>query len=147
LARDVLEIGAHNSIVLKDVEGFERYMAQLKTYYVDFSSVLPESAYTYELLGLNLLCLLSKNKIADFHTELEQLPADTLQNNPYIRCPVRLEQFLMEGGYNKVNKFELSKTSITVINEPSTTVVHMQICKVFNMPSLDKSINPHANCF
>ncbi len=48
------------------------------------------------------MCLLSKNKIADFHTELEQLPSDALQNNPYIRCPVRMEQFIMEGSYNKV---------------------------------------------
>lgn len=102
LARDVLEIGANYSIAVKDVEGFERYMAQLKTYYNDYESFLDESSYKYELLGLNLLCLLSKNKIADFHTELEQLPADTLQNNPYIRTPVRLEQFIMEGSYNKV---------------------------------------------
>ena len=64
--------------------GFERYMAQLKTYYHDYDALLPESAFKYELLGLNLLCLLSKNKIADFHTELEQLPEDTLQNNLYI---------------------------------------------------------------
>ncbi len=102
MARDILEIGANYSIAAKDVESFERYMAQLKTYYNDFSELLPESAYKYELLGLNLLCLLSKNKIADFHTELEQLPEDTLQNNPYIRSPVSLEQFIMEGSYNKV---------------------------------------------
>ncbi len=48
------------------------------------------------------MCLLSKNKIADFHTELEQLPLEALQNNPYVRCPVRMEQFIMEGSYNKV---------------------------------------------
>ena len=77
-------------------------MSQLKTYYVDYEQLLPESAYRFELLGLNLLSLLSKNKIADFHTELEQLPSDSLRNNPYIRCPVTLEQFIMEGSYNKV---------------------------------------------
>ncbi|TRY74962.1 hypothetical protein TCAL_04966 [Tigriopus californicus] len=102
VARDILEIGANYSIAAQDVESFERYMAQLKTYYSDYSHILPESPYQFELLGLNLLCLLSKNKIADFHTELEQLPSDTLQNNPYIRNPVRLEQFIMEGNYNKV---------------------------------------------
>jgi len=102
VARDVLEIGAHFSLANEDVEGFERYMAQLKTYYHDYDTLLPESAFKYELLGLNLLCLLSKNKIADFHTELEQLPEDTLQNNLYISNPVRLEQFIMEGSYNKV---------------------------------------------
>ncbi len=60
------------------------------------------STLRYELLGLNLMCLLSKNKIADFHTELEQLPPDALHSNPYVRCPVRMEQFIMEGSYNKV---------------------------------------------
>lgn len=102
MCRDVLEIGANLSIALKDVEAFERYISQLKTYYTDYASSLPESAYQYELLGLNLLCLLAKNKIADFHIEMEKLPVEAIQNNPYVRCPVRLEQFIMEGRYNKV---------------------------------------------
>ena len=102
MARDILEIGAQHSLERQDVDGFERYMAQLKTYYSDYSDLLDESSYKYELLGLNLMCLLAKNKIADFHTELEQLPGDSLQNNPYIRTPVSLEQFIMEGSYNKV---------------------------------------------
>lgn len=29
---------------------------------------LPESSYKYQLLGLNLLRLLSENKLAEFHT-------------------------------------------------------------------------------
>jgi len=29
---------------------------------------IPESPYRYLLLGLNLLCLLSQNRLADFHT-------------------------------------------------------------------------------
>ncbi len=29
---------------------------------------LPESAYKYQLLGVNLLRLLAQNKLADFHT-------------------------------------------------------------------------------
>lgn len=101
-----MEIGALFSVATEDVDGFERFMAQLKTYYSDFDSVLPESPFKYELLGVNLLCLLCKNKIADFHTELEQLPPDTLQNNVYIQCPVRLEQFIMEGSYNKVTHWK-----------------------------------------
>ena len=68
----------------------------------DYSGLLPDSARKHELLGLNLLCLLSKNKIAEFHIELEVVPEAALQNDPYIRCPLRLEQFIMEGSYNKV---------------------------------------------
>lgn len=31
---------------------------------------LPESPYKCELLGLNLLCLLSQNRVSEFHTEV-----------------------------------------------------------------------------
>lgn len=69
MARDILEIGAMYSIAIKDIPSFERYMAQLKTYYFDYHDAhLPESAHMYQLLGLNLLCLLSQNRVAEFHT-------------------------------------------------------------------------------
>ena len=54
-----------------------------------------------ELLGLNLLCLLSQNKVAEFHTELERLSGKELES-VYIRHPVSMEQYIMEGSYNKV---------------------------------------------
>ena len=54
-----------------------------------------------QLLGLNLLCLLAQNRVAEFHTELERLPANEIDNNVYIRHPVSLEQNIMEGSYNK----------------------------------------------
>jgi len=102
IARDILEIGAQWSVAKRDIPSFERYLAQLKSYYFDYQNELPESAYKYQLLGLNLLCLLSQNRVADFHTELELLPAKEIHNNIYIRHPVSLEQYLMEGSYNKV---------------------------------------------
>lgn len=69
-----------------------------------FRDHLPESAYKYQLLGLNLLLLLSQNRVAEFHTELELLPSDQIQSNVYVRHPLSLEQYLMEGNYNKVSK-------------------------------------------
>ncbi len=45
LARDVLEIGAQLSVAAGDDAAFERYIAQLKTHYVDYADTLPESAY------------------------------------------------------------------------------------------------------
>lgn len=36
IARDILEIGAFWSIAKRDIPSFERYMAQLKCYYLDF---------------------------------------------------------------------------------------------------------------
>nr|XP_037274761.1 26S proteasome non-ATPase regulatory subunit 8-like [Rhipicephalus microplus] len=113
LARDILEIGAQWSIKTRDIPSFERYLAQLKCYYLDYQNDLPESAQKYELLGLNLLCLLAQNRVAEFHTELELLPAKEIQSNVYINHPVRLEQFLMEGSYNKVFK---SKDNVPAAN-------------------------------
>jgi 26S proteasome regulatory subunit N12 len=104
IARDVLEIGAFWSIARKDIPSFERYMAQLKCYYLDYKEELPESAYKCELLGLNLLCLLSQNRVAEFHTELELFAHPELHvlDNIYIKHVVALEQYLMEGRYNKI---------------------------------------------
>lgn len=68
--RDVLEIGAFFSIETQRVDSFERYLSQLKVYYFDYQGIqgLPESANKYQLLGLNLLRLLSQNRLAEFHT-------------------------------------------------------------------------------
>lgn len=106
VTRDVMEIGAQYSVHIKDVPAFERYMARLKTYYWDYVDLLLESTKKYELLGLNLLCLLSQNRTSDFHTELELLPAQAILDNTYISCPVKLEQFIMEGKYNKIKEIK-----------------------------------------
>ncbi|KAI8147126.1 cornichon protein-domain-containing protein [Fennellomyces sp. T-0311] len=101
-ARDILEAGAYYSVRAKDIESFERYIAQLNTFYHDLASKLPPSQQMYPLTALNLLRLLSQNRLSDFHTALEGVDPDQLQTNPYIKQAVDLEQFLMEGSYNKV---------------------------------------------
>lgn len=63
---------------------------------------ISESPFKYQLIGLNLLCLLARNRLSEFHTELELLSPKLIQTNIYIRHPVSLEQYLMEGSYNKV---------------------------------------------
>ena len=112
LARDVLEIAVLWSIEKEDVVLFQRYMCQLKSYYFDYQTVLPESPYKYQILGLNLLHLLAQNRLAEFHTELELLPMEKL-SDVYISYPVSLEQHLMEGSYHKVF---LSKSSLPAAN-------------------------------
>ncbi|KAH0840063.1 COP9 signalosome [Lanmaoa asiatica] len=123
VARDILEIGAFCSIRAKDVPSFDRYFSQLQTFYTDFRSgqssplnvvtsclippprsVLPPSKREFPVRGLNLIRLLTQNRIADFHTILESLPlpADEISANPYIAHPVNLERWLMEGSYSKV---------------------------------------------
>lgn len=68
--RDVLEIGALFSIETQQINSFERYFAQLKVFYFDYKDVpgLPESTNKYHLIGLNLIRLLSQNRLAEFHT-------------------------------------------------------------------------------
>jgi len=102
LAREILEHGALLSIKTMDISSFERYVAQLKIYYTDCASQLPESQRQFPILGLNLLRLLAQNRIAEFHTELELIPTELQQSNIYIKYPTQLEQHIMEGSYNKV---------------------------------------------
>lgn len=128
LSREVYEAGAFLSIRTKDILAFERYVAQLKVLYNDFGcggrprasrpflcdppiapnarrrSMLPESQHQYPILGLNLLRLLAQNRTAEFHTELELIPADLHTSNVYIKHPMQLEQFIMEGSFSKVLK-------------------------------------------
>jgi len=103
LCREILENAALLSIRQRDISSFERYIAQLKTYYYDYAEKLPPSQQQFPLLGLNLLRLLAKNKLDEFHTELELIHLDK-QTNVYIKHPVQLEQYMMEGAYNKVLK-------------------------------------------
>eukprot|EP00823_Brevimastigomonas_motovehiculus_P007522 TRINITY_DN657_c0_g1_i1.p1 TRINITY_DN657_c0_g1~~TRINITY_DN657_c0_g1_i1.p1 ORF type:complete len:274 (+),score=32.83 TRINITY_DN657_c0_g1_i1:42-863(+) len=102
LARDVLEFAALFSIRDRDVTAFERHVVQLKTYYNDYASILPESDRRWSILGLYLLCLLVLNRLSDFHTELELIPQSQQIKNTYIRFPIQLEEYLMEGSYSKV---------------------------------------------
>jgi 26S proteasome regulatory subunit N12 len=71
-------------------------------YSYTYSAQLPPSKREYPIRGLNLIRLLTQNRIADFHTTLESLPAEIISENPFIRHPVNLERWLMEGSYSKV---------------------------------------------
>ncbi|KAF9483971.1 proteasome 26S subunit [Pholiota conissans] len=102
VAREILEIGAYVSIRSRDVPSFDRYFSQLQTFYTDYSESLPPSKREYPIRGLNLIRLLTQNRIADFHTTLESLDADVIAENKYISHPVNLERWLMEGSYSKV---------------------------------------------
>jgi 26S proteasome regulatory subunit N12 len=44
----------------------------------------------YPLIGVNLLRLLSQNRLSDFHTALETIDSDQLQNNTFIKQAVDL---------------------------------------------------------
>ncbi|KAJ5029600.1 DNA replication and checkpoint protein-domain-containing protein [Bipolaris maydis] len=109
LARETLELGAIISIRLKDTESFTRYFQQLQPFYALPESTLPkDGSNSSKVTGLYLLLLLSEGDYAGFHTLLETLEVaaaqagSKLEADQFIQYPVRLEQALMEGSYDKV---------------------------------------------
>ena len=115
LARETLELGALVSIRRRDYESFTRYFSQLHPFYDLPSSQLPsEHSNQSKITGLHLLLLLSQGDYAGFHTVLESLELAAtdsegardggygMEDDAFIRYPVRLERWLMEGDYKRV---------------------------------------------
>jgi 26S proteasome regulatory subunit N12 len=102
LARTILEIGAYTSIRRNDKAGFVTYIGYLQTFYSQGLGGAREA----ELTGLNLLRLLAENKIAEFHTQLEviDITAPTVANSDHVKFARGLEEWIMEGAYNRVWK-------------------------------------------
>ena len=110
LARQTLEAGALISIRLQNPDAFTRYYQQLQPFYE-----LPPSSYPHtsskhgqrsKVTGLYLLLLLTKGDYAGFHTLLEGLEVEAqgkgLEGDVFLQYPVMLEQWLMEGAYDRV---------------------------------------------
>jgi len=105
MAREILEIGAFHSLEKRDVASFERYVAQLRSYYQDYKSQgMPESPNRPHIVGLYLLHLLAQNRLAEFHLELQLLDLREIQSNYFLKFPVEYEESFMQGSYNKIFK-------------------------------------------
>lgn len=107
LAREIFELGALISIRLRDMDAFKRYFQQLQPFYALPASRTRRQNNQSKITGLYLLLLLSLGDYAGFHTELEGLESSQegkqqVENDDFIQYPVRLEQALMEGSYDKV---------------------------------------------
>lgn len=107
LATAVLEHGALISIKLKDTDSFTRYYQQLQPFYsLPQEGRRSRASNQGKVTGLYLLLLLSVGDYAGFHTVLEGLEVsggkDHIDRDEFIQYPVRLEQALMEGSYDKV---------------------------------------------
>ncbi|VDN02192.1 unnamed protein product [Thelazia callipaeda] len=99
--RDVYEIDALFAVVQSDLIAFREAIGVVMSFY-DCYRLHEDSPNKYLMIGLNLMYLLATNQHAQFHMLLEQIDQNIQQNNPYISTPVKLEQSLMEGVYNKV---------------------------------------------
>jgi 26S proteasome regulatory subunit N12 len=109
----VLELGAIVSIRQNNEQSpnsFTRYFQQLQPFYALPASQLPqERSQQSRVTGLYLLLLLSTSDYGGFHTMLETLEMARasagrrgLEDDEFIQYPVRLEQALMEGSYDRV---------------------------------------------
>jgi hypothetical protein len=132
LARSTLEAGALLSIRAQDADGFTRYWQQLQAFYELPASAYPRDAskdtaggsmasgQKNKITGLYLMLLLTKGDYAAFHTVLEGLEMESslrdsssgaagsssglgvLEGDKFLQYPVMLEQWLMEGAYDRV---------------------------------------------
>lgn len=105
----VLELGALTSIRLRDPLAFTRYFQQLQPFYSLPNTQSHKQSQRSKVTGLYLLLLLSQGDYAGFHTQLESLEmaagqsgARGLEDDEFVQYPMRLEQWLMEGSYDRV---------------------------------------------
>jgi 26S proteasome regulatory subunit N12 len=101
VAREVLEYAVQLHLRRADHAAMERAVKALRPLYYDYAQTLPESPRAHTLLGVYLLYLLTENRLADLHAELE-LMGDAARTSRYVRFVVALEQHKMEGRYNKL---------------------------------------------
>jgi len=97
--KDYFEINALYNVARGDMQAFEEAISDVHAFY---QCQQQESTNKYLMLGLHLMYLIAANKLSDFHMLLEQIDQSVQKKNPYISMPVKLEQYLMEGAYNKV---------------------------------------------
>lgn len=97
--KDYYEISALVSVLRNDMAAFGDAIPRVLSFY-DQCPTAAENKYL--MVGLNLMFLLASNRLSDFHMLLESVPQNIQSTNPYISTPVRLEQSLNEGAYNKV---------------------------------------------
>uniref|UniRef100_A0A7S2WG96 CSN8/PSMD8/EIF3K domain-containing protein n=1 Tax=Mucochytrium quahogii TaxID=96639 RepID=A0A7S2WG96_9STRA len=100
-ARQVFELAVLLSVKARDIAKLERHMLMLRSYNFEYRTELGDSPRRDEMIGLELLTLLVDSRLAEFHSLLELVPMKE-RENIYVTFVVELEQYLMEGSYNKV---------------------------------------------
>ena len=101
IARETFELAVLHAVTSGDEAAAERDHAQLRPFYVDCRGSLKDSALEPLITGLNLTRLLVQNRIAEFHVELETVPA-RVAATAHVAHAAALESDLMEGAYGKI---------------------------------------------
>ena len=156
LARSTLEAGALISIRLQDPDAFTRYFQQLQPFYELPASAYPsnEQGQRSKVTGLYLLLLLTKGDYAGFHTLLEGLEVEAqgsggVEGDRFLQYPVMLEQWLMEGAYDRVwgaTKGEgVPSEEFGVFSEVSVTEYAKENISRFMLLPLNLSVLQHGH--
>jgi 26S proteasome regulatory subunit N12 len=101
LAMQAYEAAVVLSVKLERLDLVERNFQQLRPFYFEYAQELGASKNREEYLGLELLALLVESRLAEFYSLLEMIGSKEKASKP-IKFVVSLEQFLMDGSYNKV---------------------------------------------
>uniref|UniRef100_A0AC35TU08 CSN8_PSD8_EIF3K domain-containing protein n=1 Tax=Rhabditophanes sp. KR3021 TaxID=114890 RepID=A0AC35TU08_9BILA len=110
--KDIFEIDALYRAGTSDINAFKQSIAMVLNFYKSHPNSGPEAFPQANLLtGLHLMYLLAVNDLPAFHMHLEQISPDLQANNSYISVPVKIEQFLNEGAFNKIVLTEKSLPS------------------------------------
>lgn len=101
-ARQLLEMAIIVSIFAnRDQDDIERLISEVRPFYSPALS-LPPSENEPKIFGIYLLLALTNNRISEFHSALEGV--DNPEGDKYLKYPVLLERWLMEGAYDKAWK-------------------------------------------
>ncbi|CAD6572918.1 MAG: hypothetical protein TREMPRED_000689 [Tremellales sp. Tagirdzhanova-0007] len=101
VTRSIIELGTFHSLRIGNLKAYRQYNSSLQPFYNNLASTLPPSPNRPVTLGLYLLFLLSEGQLTEFHSALETLEQSQM-SDVFVRLPVDLERWLMEGAYNKV---------------------------------------------
>jgi hypothetical protein len=99
----VLDLSVRHAIAVADWRAFELQVTQALPLHAAAGAAAPAAREGWRLLtGLQLMHLLVEARLSDFHCRVEALSEEDIASAP-IAFPLRLEAFLLEGGYNKVS--------------------------------------------
>mmetsp|Transcript_13005 Transcript_13005/g.41573 ORF Transcript_13005/g.41573 Transcript_13005/m.41573 type:complete len:266 (+) Transcript_13005:29-826(+) len=101
LARSVFELALLLAVKTRDSRGVDKAYAQLHPFYTEFSDELGPSPLRWPVVALYLMHLLVESRLAEFHSEVELIPADA-KSDSCLQFVLGLEAELMQGSYNKI---------------------------------------------
>ncbi|KAK6205160.1 putative nuclear integrity protein [Scheffersomyces amazonensis] len=153
ISQRILEIGVLSSLLTNNYTGFENFFSQLKPFYLNKKLYHKHelNTDTTKIISLNLLYLLSKGLISNFHIELEIIfnsDQYNIEQDKYLQFPINLERNLMEGNYIKIWKLLNQKTNLPCIEYEHfiDTLIHALRFEISK--SIDKTYKflPINNC-